>query len=180
MNFISTEFEELLQAQKPKTSLPRMSKISKKEGEEILDEIVFKYSLGSRKEALAALCLLAQQGGTSKGCDGNLTISIFSKEFKLSDIRKIFQTSSKQTLRKFARTFANEAHAICLVFDVPGNLHKKIIRMHPDRDFSTSELVWLSDFQSENQNCPTEFRQFIIEAFNFRQSFTNKSKRTGK
>ena len=32
-----------------------------------------------------------------------------------------------------------------------------------DTVFNTEQKVWLSDFQSDNENCPVELRKLILE-----------------
>jgi hypothetical protein len=48
---------------------------------------------------------------------------------------------------------------------VPGNLYKKIQKCNLNRKFTLEEKVWLSDFQSDNESCPIELKQLILETF---------------
>jgi hypothetical protein len=42
---------------------------------------------------------------------------------------------------------------------------KKKEKSNLERVFSTEEKVWLSDFQSDNKNCPTVLRKLIDDIF---------------
>ena len=100
---------------------------------DILKTIEKQHNLNTQEEAIAALALFFQQGGTARSCDGNMVVKIFNQEFKLANIRKILKNCScAKGERKLARSLAN---------------------------------VWLSDFQSDNENCPAELRALIIETF---------------
>ena len=33
------------------------------------------------------------------------------------------------------------------------------------KNFTIKEKVWLSDFQADNQNCPSELRALILDTF---------------
>jgi hypothetical protein len=50
-----------------------------------------------------------------------------------------------------------------------------------ERAFSTEEKVWLSDFQSDNENCPTALRKLIHDTFKKKTNDKNeKSNRKNK
>ena len=85
------------------------------------------------------------------------------------------QNSCNKAERKLARTLANEIKEIAEVLDVPGNLYAKIQKLNLNRKFTVEEKVWLSDFQSDNENCPIELRQLILETF--RKSGERKNKK---
>lgn len=147
--------------------------------EDILNEIKKTYELNDRGEAISVLALLFQQGGTARSCDGNMKIVLFGKTCKLAEIRKILkQQSCNKAERKLARTLANEIKEISLVLGVPGNLYKKIQKRNLNRKFTLEEKVWLSDFQSDNESCPIELKQLILETF--RKSGDEKSKKGKK
>ena len=112
------------------------------------------------------LALLFQQGGTARSCDGNMSILIFNQEFKLANIRKILKDCScNKGERKLARSLANEIKEIALIMEIPGNLYNKIQKKDFLKNFTLEEKVWLSDFQVDNQNCPSELRTLILDTF---------------
>jgi hypothetical protein len=130
----------------------------------IFKKIKEQFKLNYPDEAKAALALLFQQGGTAISCDGNMTVFIFEQEFKLSNIRKILKSCScNKAERKLTRSLANEIYEIALVMEVPSNLFNKIQKKDLNRTFSMEQKVWLSDFPSDNENCPAEFRALILE-----------------
>ena len=49
--------------------------------------------------------------------------------------------------------------------EIPGNLYNKIQKKNLKRTFTMKEKVWLSDFQSDNENCPAELRELIFQTF---------------
>lgn len=56
--------------------------------------------------------------------------------------------------RKLARSLANEIKEIALIMELAGNLYNKIQNKNLFKNFTIEEKVWLSDFQSNNENCP--------------------------
>lgn len=164
-NFLETLIEE------KKSFIPaRTSKLPEGVVNDLLKAIVEHYELESTEQAICVLALLFQQGGTARGCDGNMSIVMFKKSFKLAEIRKILkQNSCNRSERKLARTLADSIHEIATAMEVPGNLYSKIQKNHLEKKFDTSEKAWLSDFQSDNENCPTELKTYILETFKNRK-----------
>lgn len=133
---------------------------------DILKKIEKQYNLNTQEEATVVLALLFQQGGTARSCDGNMTVKIFDQEFKLANIRKILKDCScAKGERKLARSLANDIKEIALIMKLPGNLYNKIQKKNLSKNFTLEEKVWLSDFQSDNENCPAELRALILETF---------------
>ena len=133
---------------------------------EIKKKIVDQYKLHSPEEATVVLALFFQQGGSARSCDGNMSVKIFDKEFKLANIRKTLKNCScNKGERKLARSLANEIREIALIMELPGNLYNKIQKKNLSKNFTIEEKVWLSDFQSDNESCPVELRTLILETF---------------
>lgn len=133
---------------------------------DILKKIEKQHNLNTQEEAIVVLALLFQQGGTARSCDGNMAVKIFDHEFKLANIRKILKNCScAKGERKLARSLANEIKEIALIMELPGNLYNKIQKKNLSKNFTIEEKVWLSDFQSDNENCPAELRALILETF---------------
>lgn len=132
----------------------------------VLKKIVEQYKLTSPEEATAVLALVFQQGGTARSCDGNMSVKIFDQEFKLASIRKILKDCScNKSERKLARSLANEIKEVALIMELPGSLYNKIKKKDLSKNFTIEEKVWLSDFQSDNENCPAELRTLILDTF---------------
>lgn len=136
MTPINNSFRELLETEKTRFKIPRSNTLPEQSVTEILDKVKDKFSFNSLEEAKAAIAVLFQQGGTSRSCDGNMTINVFDKDVKLADIRKIIKDSGhNRGERKLARTMATEIQEICETLEVPGNLYLKISRKKPRQSF---------------------------------------------
>lgn len=171
------EFMQRLKESKDSLKIPRRDVLSKNTAEKILEDIKNEYNLKTTFDALAVIAVFAQQGATAKNCDGNMEIGLFNIKFKLSTIRKIFtNNSAKNGIRKFARTYAEKINVITQFYKLQGNLASKIIRANPNKQFTMEELVFLSDFQSNNPNVPLELRKLILESFQTSGKNTNSKK----
>ena len=62
--------------------------------------------------------------------------------------------------------------------EIPGNLNTKIQKTNLEATYSLEEKVWMSDFQSENPDCPVRIRTLILESFKKKE--TNKKKQSKK
>lgn len=160
-NFLST-----LKTEKDNLIISRSSEISTGGITQILENLKTEFELPSIDHAKAVAAVLFQQGGTARSCDGNMAITIFQKEIKLARLRKVIKDSGfTRGERKFARSIATDIYNICYNLDMPGNLYHKIKRQFPEREFSLQERVWLSDFQSLNEDAPAELRTLMINSF---------------
>ena len=169
------EFIHKLENQKGKTSIPRTDKLSIAQANKINQDIKKEFGLDSRLDSIAVLAVFFQQGATARKCDGNMTITIFEKTIKLAQIRKILKENQAiRQERKLARTFANEIYEVAVILNLPGNLYKKILRNNPDLSLETLDKYWLSDFQSENEECPWHLRKLIIDQFTLKTSTKKK------
>lgn len=157
--------KNLDETQKRNVSIPRSTTLNPDQVEIVIESFSTKNNL-NRNQALVVISALFQSGGTSKGCDGNLTIEAFSKSFKLATLRKsLTDNKCKGKERKLARTLADEIYKISTHFGFEGNLTKKIKRIFPDKEINLSESYWLSDFQVDNPNCPEKLRNLILSSF---------------
>lgn len=153
--------------------LPRNTSLTDSQAKESLNAFAEQQKLNIN-QATIAVALLFQSGGTAKSCDGNLSVTIFDQTIKLAYLRKALTTAKcKSSERKLARFMSSDIAKIAQVYQLPGNLSKKIIRNHPNRTFTMEEKVWLSDFQVDNESCPEILRNFISETFNQRKQTAN-------
>jgi hypothetical protein len=144
----------------------RSSKLSNDQVNTILKLMCNKYQLDDYTKAVAILALLFQGGGCAKGCDGNMSVTLFDSEIKLADLRKILQEAKcKRSERKLARSLADEIQAVSVELELEGNLTKKVERNNLKLTFNTDEKAWLSDFQADNPNCPSNLRVLINDTF---------------
>jgi hypothetical protein len=162
---LSQEFMNSLKKEKKNFVPSRASKLPEGKVDVILETISKVFSF-TREQALAALAALFQQGGTARGCDGNMSTEIFETTIKLADIRKILkQHSCNKSERKLARALATEIYSIALIMEIDGNLYSKIQKSNLEASYTVEERVWLSDFQSDNPDCPIRMRTLIQETF---------------
>ena len=75
------------------------------------------------------------------------------------------QESCAKSERKLAKTLADQIQEVALIMEILGKLYLKIQKQDLNRSFNISEKVWLSDFQSDNKNCPAELRSLILNTF---------------
>lgn len=163
---VNEHLKKKLTSEKEVYMAPRTSKLQRGKAELLLKKIQEELQLNDPEEALAVVAILFQQGGTARSCDGNMSTVVFGKECKLADIRRVLSRNScKKAERKLARTLADEIRDVCLLLEIPGNLCLKIQKNNIERVFTIEEKVWLSDFQSDNENCPTELRKLIMDTF---------------
>lgn len=176
---ISDTLKNALLKEKTTYVAARTSKLQRGIAEKILEETKTQFELKSREEALVVIAILFQQGGTARSCDGNMSISIFDKEFKLADLRKILKKlSCNKGERKLARTLATEIFEVAKTLEIPGNLYQKIQKLDLKKTFSLTEKVWLSDFQSDNEDCPLELRELILNSFKSNKEKNKKKNNT--
>lgn len=176
MKYIIDEtYKERLLTEKNTYVAARSSKLPEAMAEVIVQKLQDQFKLKQFQDALVVIAVFFQQGGTARSCDGNMSTTIFGKEFKLADIRKILKLNScNKAERKLARTLATQIQQISLVMEIPGNLYSKIQKQDLNRNFTMEEKSWLSDFQSDNEDCPVELRALIIDTF--KKSTDNKKK----
>ena len=164
--------------------LPRSIVLDQAKTNEVLENFAAKHEL-TVPQAIVVITILFQSGGTNRSCDANLQANLFNKNIKLSSLRKSLAVCKvKDCERKFARSLADEIAKVASFYKIPGNLSLKIQRLKPQLgNISMEILVWLSDFQSSNPNCPPIALGYINEAFSVKvpkKSGTNKPKNTGK
>ena len=172
---VTHELKKKLQIEKNVYVAARSSKLQIGTAEKIISRLQEHFKLTTPAEALAIIAVLLQQGGTARSCDGNMSTTLFDQEVKLADLRRILkQLSCNKAERKLARTLADQIHEISAIMELPGNLYLKIKKSYPDKDFNMQERAWLSDFQSDNENCPAELRILILETFRKSQPKSKK------
>lgn len=163
---IGETLKKNLIAEKSTYVAARSSKLPLGVAEKIITDLIQTSKLDTPEQALVLLAMIFQQGGTSRSCDGNMAVTYLGKTVKLADIRKILKANScSKGERKLARTLADRICEIAEIMEIPGNLSQKVQRQNLDRKFEMKERVWLSDFQSDNENCPLELRKLIQETF---------------
>jgi hypothetical protein len=177
---VSENLKNKLQIEKNNYVTARSSRLQPGVVDKILTKIKENFKLANNEEAASILAVLFQQGGTARSCDGNMSIRIFDQDIKLAQIRKILKENScNKGERKLARSLADTIQEVCFIMEIPGNLYNKIQKKDLKRTFTMEEKVWLSDFQSDNENCPAELRELILQTFKKEKS-SKTSKKTTK
>lgn len=163
---INDELKKTLESEKKNYIATRSAQLQPGVVEKIILEIVETQKLDDPYQALVILSMLFQQGGTARSCNGNKVVTFQGKTVKLADIRKVLKSNScNKAERKLARTLADRIYEISLAMEIPGNLYHNVQKQNLEHKFTLEEKVWLSDFQSNNDNCPMEIRKHILETF---------------
>lgn len=174
---LNEDMKETILKEKKNYIAARSSKLQEGVAEKIVTDLTEKFKLTQPQHALAILAMLFQQGGTARSCDGNMSATFVNVTVKLADVRKILKENScNKSERKLARTLANEIYEIANLLEIPGNLYPKIQKKNLDIVFTMDQKVWLSDFQSDNENCPIELRKYILDSFNKKSEDNSKKK----
>ena len=121
------------------------------------------------KQAFTAICIICQKGGTSKRASGTIYATIDGINVTLEDVRKCLDRGV--SLRQWARTNASAIQVVADKFSIAGDLAKIIMRKYSD--VSSSDSIWLSNFQMDNMSCPENLRGYIRE--HFQNLFPKKS-----
>lgn len=153
----------------------RASKLQPGVAEKIIQDLMELKKLTDPQHALAIIAMLFQQGGTARSCDGNMSVTLFGKTVKLAELRKILkQNSCNKAERKLARALAQEIYEVARIIEIQGNLYQKIQKQNLERVFTVEEKIWLSDFQSDNNNCPVALRILIQNTFKNKTDLNKK------
>lgn len=84
---------------------------------------------------------------------------------ELSDVLQVKNENNlKLTLRQFARTYGTAIWRVASHFSIVGDLAKKLGGIDPSID--DNELIWLSNFQMDNNDCPQKIRDILMEHYN--------------
>ena len=163
-NLLSQENINRLRENKHTLDLPNSRFMSLNKCNLILETVSQEFEL-TEFDSMTLLAIFAQIGGTTASCDGNRAHSYLGKNFKLSQIRKIFaKCGAKNQFRKFARTNGALIQAICSQLEIEGNMYQKIINLNLSNN-PEKYKYWLSDFQAYTQEAPEEATRLIISAF---------------
>jgi hypothetical protein len=163
---VDQEFLDKLLEEKKNFIQARTSTLPQGKVEEILETLKKTFGLADTDQAIAVIASLFQQGGTARSCDGNLPTNLFGQNIKLADLRRVLKNlSCNRSERKLARSLATPIQKVSATLEIPGNLHSKITRIHSEVSFEKGDIYWMSDFQSDNPDCPSHIRKLITETF---------------
>lgn len=112
-------------------------------------------------DALVAISILIQQGGTSPSKPGKARIVIGDSYISMEEIREAC-SKHQVTVRQFARGIGSSIVEVLLALKEKapaGNLAKQMKAEVPD--LSAEEEVWVSDFNTYNLDCPERIRDWL-------------------
>ncbi len=142
------------------------NRISAADMHKILQEIMDDRKC-SKEEAFSALALLAQMGATSARTNDKVQIKVNSTTFNYDLIKRTIKKFTGKNLRRLAKTFATEFHIVAENKNSIGNLYNKIIFHYPNFKVAVdADKYWMSDFQSENEKCPSYIRDILSKYYN--------------
>lgn len=128
----------------------------------------------SFEQAFIATAIICQKGGTAKKASGDIYAIVAGVKYTLTEIRTVIKDNHWNfTLRQFARANANQIHATCSRYSVPGDLAKKITRTH--ENLTQDDTYWLANYQMDNPCCPYELRQLLIQHYESLFPHANKT-----
>lgn len=114
-------------------------------------------------------CALLQMGAASPKFDPNKSYTSGSITLDNKTLKKaINDTDASLTPRKLARALRDQIAEVALGSKIPGNLSKTYQLQHPNAQLS--DLIWVSDFQTFNNNnsIPTEVKEWLLNNYNNR------------
>ena len=130
-----------------------------------LINILAKQLSCSADTAFVILSLICQKGGTAKRAQGNIFTIVDGLRVDLNTIRELIKKHNLNiTIRQWARTNATNIYIVCETHSVRGDLAKKLSRNRPD--LQESDLIWMSNFQMDNPDCPENVRRLLLDHYN--------------
>jgi hypothetical protein len=136
---------------------------TEQESKQFLEKVAEKVGI-TVEQATVATAIICQRGGTAKKAQGTINVKIENKTVSLNALREIIKTNKfRITLRQWARANADLIFQICEHFSIPGDLSKKISRNH--NEITDRDMIWLSNFQMDNPQCPDNLRQMLMEHY---------------
>jgi hypothetical protein len=130
-------------------------------------------SEATKADTFLATAFILQMGATSPKTPGTKKMSIASATVTVDMVRKACREENKTTVRQFARGIKQEVIDILLAMGdaaPEGNL-ARTIKLEL-KNLTKEELMWASDFQTYNDNCPTRIRNWLVK--NYRSRFRTK------
>lgn len=160
------ELVNKLETDKASTKLETASnqaKIEASDGETLI-KAVSKEKKIDEANSFLAIAIICQKGGTSKKAQGDIYATVNGSKITLNEIRNIIKNQNmKFTLRQWARTYGSPIQRVCELYSIEGDLAKILTRK--DDSLNPSDLVWCSNFQMDNPDCPSNVRDHIKSHF---------------
>ena len=144
------------------------AKITEKIADKIIEEIKNKLKTESKEEALVLITGILQKGGSNKNAINIVKFEYNNKTLTAQELQQaIHKIQKNTTIRQFAKTIADDIAKIALLLEMEGDLSNQIKYEYPN--LPLEEMVWCSNFQTTNPNCPAKIRNWLVK--NYRNRF---------
>lgn len=164
LNFDSTKVTNLTKSNTSKDEAKGI--LSRVKCFKVIEKVKTKKGLTDMETAMALITGLLQRGGSNKNA-GNTIYERDGKTLSSNELHGfIEEIAKKATIRQFARTMADDIAMFAQNMEEEGDLAKQIKLQHSD--LSIDELVWCSNFQTKNPNCPKRIRNWLVDNYNKR------------
>ena len=164
-NYNQEKLKELLEnAKSDGFVVPRAPALNSVQTEKIVNGIIDETGLESTEQALILLAIIFQKGGTTGLCDRTLEAEVQGKKLRLKTVRDCMRNVGLPRMeRRLARSLATPIYEVCASLNIPGNLARAILNNEAAilTNVTDADKAWMSDFQSDNQDCPEAIRQLI-------------------
>jgi hypothetical protein len=117
----------------------------------------------------ATVCVMLQSGATSRKFEENKIFESYGIPMTAKNLKtSLAKVSTSHTPRKLARSLRDQILLVATANGIPGNLSKKFMLENPNHD--SSDLIWVSDFQSftNNPNMPDIVRFWLQKNYSSR------------
>jgi hypothetical protein len=132
----------------------------------IIEKVRTKKKFESQEIAMAMITGLVQNGGSNKSAGNTIFerngLTLSSNEFHSC----IIEFEKNGTIRQFARTMADDVIEFARAMEEEGDLAKQIKLQYSD--LNIEDLIWCSNFQTKNPNCPKKIKNWLVENYNKR------------
>lgn len=129
---------------------------------QVLDIIAKEKGLPAETKNTTALALVTGlgQNGASNRSVGTISYEVNKVILTNIELREYLARIDKNaTMRQFFRSIRNDVHTMAALLNEKGDLANLMIREYPNA--TNDELIWCSNFQTGNNNCPANVREFL-------------------
>ena len=140
---------------------------------QVLDTIAKEKNLPADSKHTMALALVTGlgQNGASNRSVGTISYEINNVTITNIELKEYLAKADKNaTMRQFFRSIRDDVHTMAVHLNEVGDLSKLMLRDFPNA--TNDELIWCSNFQTGNTNCPANVREFLDK--NAKERFQKK------
>ena len=181
-NYNQEKLKELLEnAKSDGFVVPKAPTLNSVQTEKIVDAIIDETGLESTEQALILLAIIFQKGGTTGLCDKTLEAEVQGKKLRLKTVRNCMRNVGLPRMeRRLARSLATPIYKVCASLNIPGNLARAILNNEAAilTNVTDADKAWMSDFQSDNQDCPEAIRRLISNHLKNKKQPQNRNQKS--